>query len=372
MSGTEQAITKTQRLLLEAALDGERWGEALQALADACGGRSGQLIVLNDTGEIASHWLTNSPTNFMAEVEAFGLANPVINPRVRIGKHGAIGQLIADQDHVDAETRARHPIYAELFDAYDFAFNCQTVVDRKPDALVRASVSRTKKQGPFDADAFKAFETLAPSVQAAVRLSSTLSSARRGAVLKTLDALEIAAFLLNARGMLIDASKAGDALLEGGDLLRVRHGLLEASADDDQNDFAARIARALAASTDGILVQEPPFVVRSSSDGTRVALDIQPLPLSRDSFGCGPAVLVAVSRQRPLFDDPLQRLRDAFRLTEAEAQVATDLALGMPLISIADRRGVSRTTIRSQIQSIYAKTGVHRQAELVAVVRSLD
>jgi len=68
---------------------------------------------------------------------------------------------------------------------------------------------------------------------------------------------------------------------------------------------------------------------------------------------------------------PEMTLRSAFRLTEAEARVATQLALGNSLESVADQFGIAKETARSQLKSIFAKTGVHRQAELVVVPAKL-
>jgi DNA-binding CsgD family transcriptional regulator len=68
---------------------------------------------------------------------------------------------------------------------------------------------------------------------------------------------------------------------------------------------------------------------------------------------------------------PEMNLRTVFRLTEAEARLATQLALGESLEKVADQFGIGKETARSQLKSIFAKTGVHRQAELVAVLAKL-
>jgi len=68
---------------------------------------------------------------------------------------------------------------------------------------------------------------------------------------------------------------------------------------------------------------------------------------------------------------PEMTLRSAFRLTEAEARLATQLAFGKPLEKVADQFGIVKETARSQLKSIFTKTGVHRQAELVALLAKL-
>jgi DNA-binding CsgD family transcriptional regulator len=53
-----------------------------------------------------------------------------------------------------------------------------------------------------------------------------------------------------------------------------------------------------------------------------------------------------------------RNLRAAFRLTEAEADVAVESAAGSGLETVARSRGVSLATVRTQLQRVYDKTGV--------------
>lgn len=64
------------------------------------------------------------------------------------------------------------------------------------------------------------------------------------------------------------------------------------------------------------------------------------------------------------------RLRAEFGLTKAEARLALRLAQGSSLASAAQTFDVKLTTIRSQLQQVFAKTGTSRQAELVALLLS--
>ena len=62
------------------------------------------------------------------------------------------------------------------------------------------------------------------------------------------------------------------------------------------------------------------------------------------------------------------RLRAEFGLTKAEARLALRLAEGSSLASAAHAFDVKLTTIRSQLQQVFAKTGTSRQTELVAML----
>ena len=65
------------------------------------------------------------------------------------------------------------------------------------------------------------------------------------------------------------------------------------------------------------------------------------------------------------------RSRSAWRLTETEALVAADVALGHAPRMIALHRGVSVHTVRTQLKRVLAKSGCHRQVELAVRIREL-
>jgi len=64
------------------------------------------------------------------------------------------------------------------------------------------------------------------------------------------------------------------------------------------------------------------------------------------------------------------RLRAEFKLTKAEARLALCLARGWSLATAAEAFDVKLTTIRSQLQQVFSKTGTSRQAEFVAMLLS--
>lgn len=71
----------------------------------------------------------------------------------------------------------------------------------------------------------------------------------------------------------------------------------------------------------------------------------------------------------PLVGLPIElRLRRRFRLSKAEARVATLLSDGLAPRMIADRLNVSIHTVRSQLQAIFNKTDTSRQAELTSLI----
>jgi DNA-binding CsgD family transcriptional regulator len=69
--------------------------------------------------------------------------------------------------------------------------------------------------------------------------------------------------------------------------------------------------------------------------------------------------------QQPISID---NLVSVYSLTPSEAQVAISLANGHSIDEIADSSNHSSHTIRSQLKSVFRKTGVSRQSELIKLL----
>ena len=99
----------------------------------------------------------------------------------------------------------------------------------------------------------------------------------------------------------------------------------------------------------------------------RPPLQIQISPI-RNSVMQTPQPIAAVA----FVNDPLRRyrptqevLRMLYGLTPAECRVALLLGDGHAPRKIANMLGVTDNTVRSQLKSIFSKTGVRRQGELI-------
>lgn len=100
----------------------------------------------------------------------------------------------------------------------------------------------------------------------------------------------------------------------------------------------------------------------------RIASDIQTLYIQ------GPCVVIiiqALTHARMDFDIDLQTLfalKRIFQLTDGEAEVLRLLASGLGAAEIARVRSVSRETVKSQLASLFRKTGMRSQNELIRLV----
>jgi DNA-binding CsgD family transcriptional regulator len=68
---------------------------------------------------------------------------------------------------------------------------------------------------------------------------------------------------------------------------------------------------------------------------------------------------------------PAEWVMDAYGLTLAEARVALHAASGQSVADVGAQLKISPNTVKTHLRRVFAKTGVHRQAELASIIASL-
>jgi DNA-binding CsgD family transcriptional regulator len=65
-------------------------------------------------------------------------------------------------------------------------------------------------------------------------------------------------------------------------------------------------------------------------------------------------------------------LRECYRLTPTEARLAAHIGAGGVVADYAVLHGVAEGTVRTHLKAVFAKTGAHRQSDLVRLVAAGD
>ena len=98
---------------------------------------------------------------------------------------------------------------------------------------------------------------------------------------------------------------------------------------------------------------------------------VAPLPVPAPTVSePRPAAVLFVGAPEDSDAERAQGLRELYGLTQAEARIAARLARGQRLSEIAGELEISINTVRGHLKQVFAKTGTHRQAELVRLVLS--
>jgi len=110
----------------------------------------------------------------------------------------------------------------------------------------------------------------------------------------------------------------------------------------------------------------------SLPDGKGSADQIKLAPAAPQlNIGGKPLVLVRMARRCDAGRQP-EALRAAFGLTPAEARALAALVAGESIKRLAQARGISVHTVRSQIAALMGKMGCSRQVDLVRAALHVD
>ena len=84
----------------------------------------------------------------------------------------------------------------------------------------------------------------------------------------------------------------------------------------------------------------------------------------------GATAMCLISGHERQMTDAGQLLPQLYGLTPSETRLATGFIDGLSITEFAATNGISTNTAKTQLAGLFAKTGTHRQAELVAMLHA--
>jgi DNA-binding CsgD family transcriptional regulator len=217
---------------------------------------------------------------------------------------------------------------------------------------------------------------LLPHLAKAVEINRTFALLRSsyGAVVGALDHLHIGIFVVAPPGIVVAGNREGQRIVEMKDgMLRGHDGRLRCSEDVSGDALVSALAEVCATASAEGETRERLLLVKRRSLKRPLIVEIVPLrdgagEFDRDLAG---AVVYIVDPENTRALSAL-RMAQVFGLTRAETAVAQGLLDGTSLRDIADQRGTTEMTVKTQVKSVYAKTGARRRSDLVRLAVSVD
>ena len=355
-------------LFVGAALEPERWPDALAEMAARTGSSHGQFIGVGDGRDLLFNIINDFDHSQTRELIEFGGATPAENYRLAASSHGiARGDYdgVLHEKHYDEAARSlRSSRYIDWCDAVDIPYGCQSnlVVDRG--GLIGLAALRKRKQGRTSEGHRRVFAKAAQSARRAVRLQERLEGDQTRLLAGTFEAIGATAFILDASGRVQAMTEgaeqivsAGSVALHGGQLagrgtpFSLSQAVRALTADDGLNHLRLRIDR-----PDDM----PPLLF----EGFR-------MPKRGWSLGHLPHAILLAKTPRRDRAGVAAFLSAIYQLTSAEADIAMRLFKGTTRSQIADIRNVTEETLRGQTKSIYAKMNCHTATDLMRIMSAI-
>jgi DNA-binding CsgD family transcriptional regulator/PAS domain-containing protein len=355
--------------LYDAALDEALWPRALEALTDYTRSQAATFWTLDSSPQPTLPLLTtfNFDPAFMREY-LDGMVPE--DPTVQYLVHHPNQPIVHDGLFITEREKDRLHYYDWHGHHSDTRF--RMVGQVRPAGGVQAGVAlhRTRQAGryePCDLERFAfVYNHLARALAISVRLGSL--GALQQCTASVLDSNPAAILFLNTERQIVYANRSAEALRSASDGIRWSKDriVIARKAEQAQLDtFVGSVVRG----TQSIAARGGLMRVTRPSGKRPYAVLVTPVGGSLPALSeLRPSVLIVITDPDAIALLPKDRLRGAFLLTDAEAQLAALIAAGDDLRCAAAKLGIQYGTARVRLAQIFQKTDTRRQGELVRVL----
>jgi DNA-binding CsgD family transcriptional regulator len=258
--------------------------------------------------------------------------------------------------------------YREWIVPQGIAYAAGSIVLREGEWMTEFFVQRSSVHRPFSRVDLEHFNHLIPHVQRAIQMRQRFVDLRLGEryLGSVLDLLVMPTLLFDENGRIAHANAPANAVMKRREQYWEDTGHLLFSTSAMTRTVNLEVSKAIRVSR-GEALECHGVVMLSRPDNVPLLLMITPLRLGRTVHRQGAALLFVFDPQAtPIV--PAEVVKRLFGLSEAEAELAVALCRGLTLEDAANERAISVHTTRSQLKSIFNKTGTKRQADLLSLL----
>jgi DNA-binding CsgD family transcriptional regulator len=361
MRGVETRILDVINRCYAGVLDENAWQEALIAVADLVGGTGTLLFAMQPVTRVVTRF---DVARFDPEVVAT-YNNHWVQLDLRAGPAflAPVGAPQTEEMLLPAGALRRSAIYNDFLLPVDAPHFLVTLLHRSPDRVVELAIQGTRQRGAFTTAERDRLETVVPHVTRAIELKDRLAldTGVSRSLITVADALPLGLLLIDAGGRILEASRVGRQILAAADgLFSIRDRLAFRRRVDER-----ALARLLstAAFSDSTVTS---LTIPRQHSAVPLSVFVAPVRSRMESW------MTAVQQWVVAIEDPGARqaprpdeVAREWQITPAEARVVCLLAGGASAAQISAMLHVSEHTVRSQLKSVYAKTGMTSQLEVV-------
>lgn len=260
--------------------------------------------------------------------------------------------------------------YQEWLVPQGIAYATGATVLREGNWLTQLYLQRSPDHAPFTRDDIDRLNELVPHLQRAIQMRQRFTELQleQNVLVSSLDVWAMPTVLFDEHCRVVHANRSSELLLKNSRDCWIDGGHIFARDLQARRSLNLELTKTIRASH-GETIDPGDVVLLHRSARLPLILMFTPLRLSGNTMSQGAALMFIFDpEKRPAITvDLVKRL---FGLSKSEAELAVALCCGKTLADAASERDASIHTIRSQLKSIFGKTGTNRQAHLVSLLLS--
>jgi DNA-binding CsgD family transcriptional regulator len=272
-------------------------------------------------------------------------------------------RFLTDRDAFTQEELEQIPFYRDHLRRIGLGWCAWTNISFPTGDTVEFCIERAGNNGPVPLAAIQKLDRLRPHLARASFLSMRASLSRARTSVMSLETVGLPAAILSDKGKLLASNSLFDqsilgAVMGNGDILRFKD-------KSTQTTFALLLAETVGGVQSAQLAS---FILRDNAESRPNIAHIFPLNTHERDVFTGASALFYVTTLGGQATMPGELLQSLFDLTPAEANIAKLIGEGKTISNVSVGLSIQESTVRVHLKSIFSKTGVKRQSDLVRLV----
>lgn len=363
MSMSQELLSQILGAIYDAALDQAAWVTCLEVIREGFSGNYASLIVRTETSEDIG--LIVSAGNDQPNLDP---GNPYIAMSPFAGM--VPDQLVTISDVISENDWRTSTYYRSYCEPQGVFHVLAADIATRNGGIYGFRITRPESTAAFSKAEMDFCRLLIPHIKRALNLHLSISEDRKVSTLYShaMAQLMVGVVVLDQDRQVLECNPAATAILEMKDGLQVVGKQLEATYANDNRKLQSLVRDAMV----HIHVAKPSLneAMSVNRPSGRLAWGLIVQSISSDQWTEGkqrPSVAIFLRDTEGRVDPPMRLAQQLFHLTPAETALAIQLANGLSLEEATEVLGIRRNTGRAHLRSIFSKTGVRRQTELVRI-----
>jgi DNA-binding CsgD family transcriptional regulator len=368
----EKTLFKLIGSLYEAATCVERWDDFLRLTVEQFSAEKAALTLHSHQNRVVTIRSIGFPAEATQEYNAYyGARNPLVGPYSQLvaktgAWYGLARSIVGEQEYKASE------YYNDFGRKYGTYWVVNALIANSAHKVTALSVMRSETSPPLDQQSVDLMGLLMPHLSRAFTIRRTMESLRSttAAAVTAVNAFEAAVLAVNGNDevVLMNTKAENIAREQDGLLLHEKH--LSATEPREARELDS-LVHAAAATGAGRGLHPGGTMLLSRKRCRPLRVSVMPFHSSHMFTEVAPCALIFIHDPDTVPASRAASLASLYRLTPAECRLADLLLQGLELAAAAGRMRITAGTARFMLKSIFAKTGTHRQSELMRTMLSL-
>jgi len=359
-------------LFYDAVLDQTRWPDALQAMAEFCGGERGASVQLYklDTAtlySVYSYGMSESDEEYYLGFDEHLTGDPRLIEHMKRPNMPTHCRLLTTDEELH-----KSPIYQQVFKHINVEYALvSTILSEQYNYGFSIGVYRGQEQLAFDQSNLRRLDLLLPHLRRVgdtyIRLLNAESKFSQAEAL--LQNMNLAVLFTDKVGEVVFANKAAKKILDKQDGLRVRNNRLIHKSHHTTAEMMENIKKIAIADMTGQKVETHFQSIPRIQDDLPLQATYSSLSMENEidfnSFTGKGYVAIYLTDPLQKYESNIEELQRVFGLTETEATVLSHIAVGYSIKEAAKLMDRAEETIRSHSKTLLSKMNANKQSDLV-------